>query len=60
MMGDKRKDDAKANQPLMPGDQARPRGEIPTGQNRDKEHGQGCKSGVVAGDKEKAQRPNSR
>lgn len=52
MMGDKRKDDAKTNQPFTPGDKARQHGEIPTGQNRNDEYGQGRTSGAGADDKE--------
>jgi hypothetical protein len=42
----------------MPGEAAKKRGEIPTGDGRNKEYGKGRQSGVVADDKsrhEKAQ-----
>ena len=57
MMGDKRKVDDKGDQPFMPGDAARRRGEVPTGEERNKDYGKGRQSGVVAdkSEHEKAQ-----
>jgi hypothetical protein len=45
------KDQAAGNesqQPYMPGEAAKRRGEIPTGESRNKDYGKGRQSGVVA------------
>ena len=49
-----RKDQRAGNesqQPYMPGEAAKKRGEIPTGEGRNKDYGKGRQSGVVADDK---------
>jgi hypothetical protein len=39
---------SESQQPFMPGDAARRRGEVPTGEERNKDYGKGRQSGVVA------------
>ena len=38
----------KSQQPFMPGDVAKRRSEVPTGEERNKDYGKGRQSGVVA------------
>ena len=49
--------ETESQQPFMPGDEARRRGEIPTGETRNKDYGKGRQSGVAAdtSEREKAQ-----
>lgn len=37
-----------SQQPYMPGEAAKKRGEIPTGESRNKDYGKGRQSGVIA------------
>jgi hypothetical protein len=44
-----------SQQPYMPGEAAKKRGEIPTGESRNKDYGKGRQSGVIA-DKDKREK----
>ncbi|HEX2116656.1 MAG TPA: hypothetical protein VHM01_19805 [Alphaproteobacteria bacterium] len=59
-MDEKQKDrggKAESQEPFMPGDEARRRGEIPTGETRNKDYGKGRQSGIVSNktERDKAQ-----